>query len=290
MSGNFQPKPRPVIEEPGHDLNPMAEYMIASKKDLKPHATPGGQVSGNTMPVNGQMVKVGTFAVIAKYQIGIPADHPNFPEVAKFATTFPENEYFVAWGKSGPVPWEKDESFRYIPTFSRYVVNEAGTVKNAHTGAVVYEDVFDKRAQLVADGFMNGLSWVMGNMIKILAFSKLPETFTDYTFQNYSHSIGVVDGQLGWEPKPVISARSNVDGQIVKSRTVQDFITCRIKDFTQKGEARKQIRNLSSTAAVRMGEFSVLKGDVDDVTKFGPAQESAPVPQGNASFDNDLSF
>ena len=277
---NNQPKPRPVLPAE-HELRQSAELIIANKAELRPHAIPGGTPSSNMISIAGRNIPVAVAALVVNRQLGIPDDHPSLPPVIKLNTGHKDNNYSVAWGKmSGPIAWETDETFRYIPCFSRYVVNAEGTIKNAANGSVVVESAFETYFKLVPDGPSNTLSNANGEMIRVLAFTKLPEDFFDYGFRKYSHRIGVDPenaGKMGWEPLPIVSFRSNVDGSINTQRNIHEFMEATISKFDERRDARPLLRDLSRTNAIRVGAFSVLMGEQSDPMAFGSAQAEAPM-------------
>ena len=270
--GRFQPKPRPVLE-PEHELRPVAEAVIREKAKLRDHASIGDTVSTENIIVEGTSVPVPYAALVISHQLGIPHDHPNLPPMVKHKTTYQANEYALLYASAGDIKWEKDETFKYIPGYTRYVINKDGHIKNAYNGQTVTPNIYSGFTKLVPDGRANRVTGVDGLTIKALCQLPLPSDFIDFGFRSYSHRLDVNPEKqaIEWMPLPMVSARSNVDGAIHKFKNVHQMIRNNLKDFNQMVEANKAARNLTDSNVIIAGEYSVKCGDINDISQFGPA-------------------
>lgn len=286
--GNFQPKPRPVLPTE-HELRPIAENVFKDRSKMKDYATIGGQPSTESVVIEGTSVPVPYAALVLSHQLGIPHDHPDMPPIVKFKSAHKANDYYLGYGARSVIKWEKDPTYRYIPCYTRYVINDEGTILNAYNGSEVERNVFNGFAKLVADGRSNTLSGVDGLKLSALCKMTLPEKFADFGFRVYSHALLPADAEnIRWMPLPAISARSNIEGGITKWANVHELVRCMVRDFNQMIEANKAIRGWSGKGSIICGTYSVLQGDHNDVSAFGPVGGEAQA-QDN-SFDNDVSF
>lgn len=313
-----QPAPRPVLDKI-HELDPVAESIIAVKQNLNNFKTIGPNAAQGTVPAGGVNIDASKAIVMALKQIGIPHDHPNFPPIMKLPTAFQSNEYVVLWGAAGKVKWTKDDSFWHIPGYSRYVINATGQIKNAFNGMVVNENGFAGSTELVCDGPLNSVSWTNANQLKMLTLAKLPDDFKDYGFRNYNYEMAFKDDAIRWVKKTEVIAKSTVDGLERTIANITEFIDCYVKDFQEKGSVRKQIKEFSHANPIRTQEFVVrLAGDVPAQpasetpiaaqapnAELAPAQPTTPVEQapapaaqpapaapapGSIDFDDDVAF
>lgn len=275
---NRQPKPRPVLPAE-HELDPIAESICQNKSILRDHKTVMGNANTNTIIAGGVQVNVAYAAAVASYQLGIPHNHPNLPPFKKFKTLHKDYVHYVCWGAVSEVKWQKDESFKHIPCYSRYVINKQGVIRNAHNGMTLNDNGYSSPTDLVRDGVTNKVYAVYPDVLKQLTLLRLPLTFVDYGFgRQFSHEIGPKkigeEVAFTWVPLPVISARSNIDGTIHKYSNIYDFTVCAIKDYMERTPIRKDYENCTEKDAIRAGTYSIMKGEHTDPVAFGSAADA----------------
>lgn len=308
--GNFTPTPRPVLPSQ-HELQPIAEAAIKDKADLKNYARKGNVAVTETTVLNSdpsrKPIMVAQACLFAFNQIGIPTDNSNFPAFGKFDTRYDANHYYLKY--EGPIPWIHDASWRHIPCFTRYVIDQFGRVLNAHNGLEVAIGDWET-FELVPDGPSNKLTKVKLNDLLILAFCPLPDGFKDYGFKNYSHKfeINPSTGKMEWVPLPKVKCKDNSNGVVEEFQNLQELVKCKVKDFNQIKEWSTYLRNGLNGETVTIGDLlvkesepakdkpSVPKLDVKPQDNFSaPAQNDnmtgAPAQQPDEhDFDSDFSF
>lgn len=273
--GGFQPKPRPVLP-PEHELDPLIEAVIANKRELRNFAQPGNVASTAYIQINGKNIPVPLAAMMATHQYAVPYDHSNAYPIRKLNSQFPDNAYVVIYEGHTKPRWAQDESFWYIPTFSRYVINKDGHVKNAYNGRTVSENAYANwTTELVPDGPANMLRKVSSLNLSYLAMGVLPKDFTDYGFGTYSHKLWT-DAEkncITWVPLPKVQVKSSLSGAVIEQPNVQEFMKTFIKDFNEQKAAREQLKYLEQGVPMRAGEFTVT------YVGMAPAAPTAPAAQ-----------
>lgn len=276
--GNYgqrrQPKPRPVLPEE-HALSPRAEGVIASKQQLsKDYNRPGGESSRETIlfekDPERQSLPVPNAAMFIRMQSGVPLDHPNHPEIKKFAAEFPSSDYHFVY--TGPLVWMHDANFRHIPCYTRYVIDKHGRVLNAYNGKPVEPEKGGYSYKLVSDGPVNNPYFAQKEKLMILAWCPLPEGFVDYGMNNYSHvlDVDVEAGTHGWVARPQVKARNNETGRTETYMNLLDLMQCACKDFQLKADFRPYVRDGLKGECINIGPFSIKE--------VVPSEQPGPLP------------
>jgi len=276
--GKRAPKPRPQ-HGPEHELEPRIEAILRKDRNVpKNYHSPGESPSRETILLEGdperQSIEVPKAAMLFK-QAGYPLNHDQYPPIKKFNSEYPDSNYYFV--HSGPVFWKKDENFRHIPTYSRYVIDRFGRVLNACTGVAVQPEN-DRMYKLVADGpaFSNNPYWAAKDTLLMLAFSTLPENFIDYGGGTYSHELKVdaEKGEYTWVARPAVKVRNGETGQTKLYRNFPEFIECAVKDFQQAGDLRRQIRT-PIDGVLTVGPFQIKLAEETAMPELPVASESS---------------
>lgn len=283
--GAFTPKPR-VIQEPAHELNPVAEAVNTDKSQLNNFKTPGDTVPNMLVNYAGQQLTVGVAGAMATMQIGVPHDHPKFPPIKKVNARFKSGEYFPAWGLvQGRIEWLQDPTFHYIPGFSRYVINQQGEIRNGHNGTVITTNLYNGQPlKLIADGKSQVPFNARLGVLTAMAYSTLPEDFTDFTFGALSHysNMTTPDGKTAWSPVQPVTVLSLVDQTLSHFKSSHEFLASCIapKDYEEARNIRNAIRAMKWDAVIPAGEYMLARGTIataDEMrTRMSQAAQSAP--------------
>lgn len=220
----FQPKPRENLG-PLHMLPPRFEQILAMGRSIKKdQRTVGTAPSQATTVAEGdperQPLSIPHLGMIFR-QTGIPFTNPDIPNIGKLDSRFPAGFFYYQYTK--PVHWTKDESFRHIPGYTRYVINKDGVIANAWSAKeVTGENAY--MLELAADG-ANNLRRVPKSKLMALAFTQLPLDFVDYGRGNHSHDyeFDIEAGGYSWVPKPELTVKNNMTGQTDTYRNIFDF-------------------------------------------------------------------
>lgn len=270
------PKPREVIDQPGHELDPIVEIAIKNKSALADYRSFGDVPSTDAININEAGVHYSIpafkFALMVESQCGIPHDHPNYPRVLKLDTRFKSSKYFIEY--AGPIKWTKDDSYVHIPCHTRYVINKKGIVRNAFSGVEVGPNQWGTY-NLVKDQATNKQRNVDLTELKMLAFAPLPRGFIDYGFGSYSHILDFSEGAIKWcERKPVI-AKNLKDGNSDQFQSAIHFANTVVSDFQARATIARLTEYDLNKAMVTAGEFSVRHADFN----ANQVAEDANVPQ-----------
>lgn len=301
MAFGFTPQPR-TVQPAEHELNPVAEAVCNDKSQLNNFKMPGDVIPNMAVSYAGQQLTIGLAGAMASMQLGIPHDHPNMPPIMKHNTRYKAGEYYIAWGKAnGRVKWLQDESFWYVPGFSRYVINDQGVLRNGHTGAVVSQNIYEsEKLPLIADGKSQKPFPVRLGLFTAMAYSKLPEDFVDFTFGSTSHynNLTLPNGNTAWQPVVPVTALSLVDQTLSHFKSSHEFLIQCIKEFDTLKLARPAIRKLRFGEVAPIGEYVVALGNITNADEFrskmsGSNTGQSPVDQSSASssytpFDPDI--
>lgn len=264
-SGNRQPpKPRDIISEPGHELDPLVEIVIKNKSALADYRSFGDIVSTDTINFSDQgnhySLPVFKFALMVENQCGIPHDHPNYPRVLKLDTRFKASKYFIEY--VAPIKWLKDETYVHIPCHTRYVINRKGIVRNAFSGVEVPPNQWGTY-NLVKDQATNKQRNVNLSELKILAFAPLPKGFIDFGFGTYSHVLDYSEGVIKWcERKPII-AKNLKDGNADQYPSAVYFANTVVSDFQARAKIARLTEYDLNKSMITAGEYSVKHVDFD---------------------------
>lgn len=290
---NFTPKPREILTGQ-HELRAVAEAVFVNKQMLSQYAQHGDQLPQGMFQAGANQVPVPYACAVICLQFGIPHDHPQCPEIAMFNTRHKANDAYIKWKAGEVISWETDDTFHYIPGYTRYVVNQAGTIKNAANGETVTENFVGDWIKLVKDGRAPRVSGIDKAMLTMLAWAKLPEDFIDYGFGVFSYELAMNEERTGlvFKKLPAVSARSNIDGTISKARNVHEFIrnSMTMKNFNALKEAQEAARKMKPGDMIVAGEFTVTTGDVSDPIAFGPAPGAQPAMNNMEAANNNNGY
>lgn len=288
----IQIQPRPALPEE-HQLNPRFEAILRQSRSLeKRYRTYGEQLSNDNVvfPTDPerQPIPVPQAAMILQ-QSGIPLNHPQYPIVKKFNSRNEDwRHYFVF---TQPIPWEKDEKFRYIPGYTRYVISEDGFVRNAFNGKLVEGTKY--MYELVRDGgaspSANEPRRINKTTLIMLAWGKLPENFIDYGFGNYSHRLDYDKATNVVDFVPLQEVFIKEDGAVRKYSNMLEYIECEVPKREQ--EAIRELRGLTynpiGEGIIRVGplEIKAVEPYIPAVSdeEAGQASASTPVENGSLS-------
>lgn len=271
MAFGFTPQPR-TIQPAEHELNPVAEAVCNDKSQLNNFKMPGDVIPNMAVSYAGQQLTIGLAGAMASMQLGIPHDHPNMPPIMKHNTRYKAGEYYIAWGKAnGRVKWLQDESFWYVPGFSRYVINDQGVLRNGHNGTTVSQNIYNgEKLPLIADGKSQKPFPVRLSLFTAMAYSKLPEDFVDFTFGSTSHynNLTLPNGNTAWQPIVPVTALSLVDQTLSHFKSTHEFLINCIKEFDTLKVARPEIRKLRFGSVLPVGEYAICLGTVSSAEEF----------------------
>lgn len=272
------PKPRNVITDPGHALDPVVEAAIACRQELQDHKQFGDVLSTDSVTVEAPGVRatmmVSKMALAAQMQFGVPHDHASYPMVRKFATCYKEIACAAVY--SSMIPWQKDAKFVHIPCFTRYVMSQQGIVLNAVDGTQIKPDNWGNY-RLVQDGFSNTLRGVPLMLLKMLALAPLPEGFTDYGYGTYSHVLDFDQGVVKWVPRLRVRVKKLSDGQTAEYASLSEYAICEVKDFKVRNEmTRVKDDEILQQGSVMVDEFQIMP--VEPVEYYIPVVGVAQQP------------
>lgn len=289
--GRRGPAPRTVQSEE-HALHPAIEACVLMENAAFKHLKyPGDNISTNVMQVhnNGKMFSLlDARAALAKRTCtGIHPDHNNYPVVKRFNHRYPAIDHYVQWNL--PVVWEHDTSYRYIPGYSRYVINFQGDVKNAYNGKAV-RSPNGYTVEIVPEGPKNDLKKVSLMSLRQLAWSKLPEDFISFGFGSFSHEISIdkETGAISWLPRiPVVTKQGD---NVEKWTSLSEFMQCCVEDFQDRsslGESRwKGLRGQTMNVAGYMlkgdGEYLAPNENDIQVNADSAPESSSEAPQSDS--------
>lgn len=262
-----EPKPRPVITEPGHALDSAVEACIEARQQLNDHRQFGDVQSTDTLTVEAPGVRatmlVGKMAMAVNYQFGVPHDHQSYPVIRKFDTRYKESRYAAVY--TGTIPWQHDAKFVHIPCFTRYVISTQGVVLNALDGTRIEPDSWGNY-RLVCDGFSNTLRGYPLSTLKMLALAPLPTGFTDYGFANYSHELDFVEGALKWVPRVRVRVKKMSTGETSEYANILEYATCEIKDFQVRNQVnRVKDYEIISKGSVMVDEYQIMPVEPQEI-------------------------
>lgn len=261
-----RPQPRPQ-HGPAHELNARFEDILRESRNLpKQYKTIGSELNRDSILFDSdsarQSVPIPQAAMILK-QCGIPLSHESYPPIMKFNSDFPDGSYYLAW--SGPVVWEYDDRFRYIPGYTRYVCDKFGRVLNAYNGTPVEPEKGGFGYRIVGDGpaNFNNPMYTTKDKLLMLAWSPLPEGFIDFGMGVYSHELKFdeTEQKFGWVARPEIKVRDRRNGEAKLWPNLPMFVECVVSDFDQKKAFREYIRNGMPNEAIGIGDFDVKLKD-----------------------------
>lgn len=279
--GNFQPQPRPQLSIE-HALSPRHEAMFISKGNLNDFKMMGEQPSHESVMFDSdpwrKPIPVPQAVLMIFRQCGIPPNHPAFPPIKKVNTTYPDcREYYLNYS-IGKIHWLQEEGFFHIPTYTRYVMNKDGIVRNAYNGVDVQPNEWGAY-KMVPDGPTNKLVQVNLDMLLALTFSQLPEDFVDYGFRNYSHKLitNTETGDIGWQPRQKVKAHSSMGIQ-EPNISALELMAKHIepKQFEDRKAIGMATRN-DLTGPVSVGPWTLIPVDFD-ATAVPRSIQTQPIP------------
>jgi hypothetical protein len=276
----FQPKPRENLG-PQHMLPARFEQILSVSRSLKKdYRTVGTVASQATLVAEGDPerspITVPLLGMIYR-QTGIPLNNPDLPNIAKLDSRVPAGFYYYHYTK--PVFWMKDESYRHIPGFTRYVINKDGVVANAQSAQEVSSDN-PYMIELAADG-ANNLRKFPKAKLMALAFTQLPVDFVDYGRGNHSHDYEFSSDQGGytWIPKPELTTKNNQTGQVDKYRNIFDFQENAGLAFEERIQIKAPMAftGILGGQTLQVGLFSIRETNPPAVEEKAPV--ATPTPQ-----------
>ena len=289
-----RPAPRPVaprlvIETPGHETEPVIEAALENRPNMAPFRQFGDVLSNETINFDkhGQhyTIPVYKFALMVDLQLGIPHDHPAFPSVKKLDTRFKSGYHYLEY--KAPIRWMKDDNYVHIPTYTRYVINKKGTVRNAYSGLEVAPGRWGY--ELVRDQSKNKQSNVDLKTLKMLSFTKLPEGFIDYGYGIYSHVLDFAEGSIEWVPRKRVVVKDMQTGQTDEHLSAVHFAKTVVKDFELSGKVVFTPEIDFSKGLVTVGNYSIRHADFDPSAAVAPDYVPVtPVTLPQASQSNDM--
>lgn len=244
---NFTPKARPQ-HGPQHVLEQRHEAILTQSRSLgRNYKTVGSQVSNDTIMLPSdpmrKSIPVAKAAMLMR-QFALPLDHPNYPPMRKFNSTGASDGYYVVYS-NGPMYWQKDDQFRHIPCYTRYVIDRYGRVLNAASGAKLERNKWNGY-DLCSDGpaGMNNPFGVKIDILMALAFMGLPDDFIDYGMGSWSHYIGVDadSGEMKWLPHPKVKVRNSITGETKEWKCLAELVECDVSDYEIANRIRPYIR------------------------------------------------
>lgn len=264
--GGFQPKPRPLLPAE-HALHPLIEAACKheNKAMLRDFGTRGTEVSKDTVVLDGDATRrpipVPIAAMYNGMQFGIHMDHPEFPPLEKFETNEELCAYYARY--VSPIMWEHNaegSDFRYIPCYTRYVIDKHRRVLNAYNGKVV-EPANAFMIELVPDGPANKVSKVSIDFLMFLAYSALPDDFRDYGFRTYSHDFGMdlENRQYGLVKKGKVKVKNNEVNMVAEYENLEAFKKQCLapRDFQLMKDISDQARGGLKGQVINVGPFSI---------------------------------
>lgn len=263
----FTPKPRPTLPEE-HQLRPMAEAAIAEKAEMKDYRTRGDIICTETIVLEKDRTRtklpVAVAALMAMNQMGIPAGHEDMPAIRKFDTDKDTLHYYLEY--ASPIFWEHDKEFRYIPCFTRYVMDKHGRVLNAYNGKPVEATPY-RSYKLVPDGVSNSLTFASFDELFMLAYAPLPEGFRDFGFKTYTHSLSFdKEGNvIKWVKRPDVAIKDNEMNEVRKFGSLPEFLKCAGMDFELMKEVQQVARTGTKGKVVVVGPYSIKEMGVEEV-------------------------
>ncbi|QAX96098.1 hypothetical protein [Vibrio phage vB_VmeM-Yong XC32] len=300
-----QPKPR-EHHGPEHELNPRFESILKMDRNIpKNFRYPGEQPSNDTILFDGdterKSIDIPKASMILR-QAGIPVSHPHYPMIKKFNSEYQASDYYFVF--ASPIPWEHDENFRYIPGYTRYVIDRYGRVLNAYNKMPVTPES-DTMYKLVADGpaFANAPWWAKKEMLQALAWGPLPENFIDFGGGIFSHELKFdkETGTITWVPREAVKVRNSETGQQKLYNNFPEFLVCAVEykfgDDTQKRLAKHQRKPLEDMVSEGPWQVkSAAEADMPELPEAGGAVSESPNPTAEptyeepASSDEEVSF
>lgn len=278
------PRPRDIIEGDDHACDPIIQAAYDNRTMLSEYRVFGDLLANDTITFDQHgshwTVPVYKFALMADLQLGIPHDHPAYPQVFKLDTRFKSSQHYVKY--STPIRWRKDDKFVHIPCYTRYVMNAAGQIRNAFSGAEIKPGMWGY--SLVRDQGKNKVSNVALSTLKMLALRKLPEDFIDYGYGLYSHQLDFVGGVIDWVPRKPVIVKSLKTGQEEQYRSAVHYAKTAVSDFklqtpisyTQDAEFGKRVVPFEAIT-IRHADLDLSK--VNQQLDYAPQPQTAPQPQ-----------
>lgn len=265
---NFTPKPRPQ-HGPQHVLEQRHEAILAQSRSLgRNYKTVGSQVSNDTIMLPSDPMRTSipvAKAAMLMRQFALPIDHPNYPPMRKFNSTGADDGYYVVYS-NGPMYWQKDDLFRHIPCYSRYVIDRYGRVLNAASGAVVERNKWDGY-DLCSDGpaGLNNPFGVKVDVLMALAWMGLPDEFIDYGMGSWSHYLGVDtdSGQMKWLPHPKVKVRNSLTGETKEWKCLAELVECDVTDYKIANQIRPYIRKGIHEDVVTVENYMIKLSELD---------------------------
>lgn len=303
----FPKKERPILP-PEHQLNPLAELAIESRSELKEYATTNAVTRDSTTIPNDKQrrnILAAIACAMASSQLGISTSNPDMPPFRKIRTLNPTIFYSPIY--TTPIVWEHHQDFRYIPCFTRYVIDAHGRVLNAYNGKALVKEYGGYK--LVPDGPSNALRNINLSHLMLLAFSILPDDFIDFGYGNYSHDIcfNPETSSISLVKKPAVVVKNTDDGSVTNFSCIDEFIKSAEFDFVREiGEKVREYSIAGRTfinGVIKVGPYLIKEAEARtqpdlpalnievEAPRKPVADEFADMPAPSSEgFDEDIPF